>query len=95
MLFLQLIAFFLLGGFLVWVVSVTRPLTWLWQMFDGCDFCFGVWVFFWLSLWWHSLTLTMLSDFYYLPFVSELVFSVVASFIVHIFRMGWRSRFHG
>ena len=56
----------------------------------SCDFCLGVWVYSVLS----GLTRWVLfKDMFYVPVCSEILSGIVISFLVHIFAIGWQSRF--
>jgi len=56
----------------------------------SCDFCLGVWVYSVLS----GLTRWVLFyDMYYVPICSEIITGLALSFVLHIFSIGWNSRF--
>lgn len=57
-----------------------------------CDFCSGVWGYTILS-YFMQLDLLQPLGFSYVPLLSELVTGVVISFVMHIFIMGWKTRF--
>lgn len=91
------IAFLLIGKVMVF----------LWQQFPlpiklennqtihklhSCDLCSGVWVFGLLS-YFMGLSLLTVFGFSYTPVVSELITGGIVSFAVHIFSIGWKSKF--
>ena len=90
----MLITYFVIGVLLVWAFGIAKPTRWLYaRIFDGCDFCVGVWVFSLLA-WPFYVPSTMLMGIPYMPVASEFVCGVAASFAVHIFRIGWAVRFN-
>jgi hypothetical protein len=58
----------------------------------ACDLCLGVYVYGFLSF---LLGYDLLSEvgFSYVPIVSEIITGAIASFVVHIFSVGWNSKF--
>lgn len=57
-----------------------------------CDLCSGVWIFTVLSLF-MGVDLLSTLIFEYVPLVSEVVTGIVISWIVHIFTLGWKSKY--
>lgn len=55
-----------------------------------CDLCAGVYVFTFLSF---VMKETILETYFYFPLIAELVTGCVASFLVHVFVIGWKSKF--
>jgi len=55
-----------------------------------CDFCLGVWVFLLLSA---GFRFNLLSEWAYIPILSELITAAVTSFLVHLLRIGWQGKF--
>lgn len=57
-----------------------------------CDFCSGVWGY---GIFSYLMQLELLGPlgFQYVPVFSELVTGVTISFMVHIFVLGWKTRF--
>ncbi len=92
------VAYLLLGRLFTWTLQVASPIRYFTdrtklttELFE-CDFCLGVWVFWFVSSW-------MEVDFIYeLPPVFEpfnyFVTALISSFIVHVFRIGWEIKFH-
>lgn len=58
----------------------------------SCDLCLGVWVYSFLSF---LLEHTLLEEFGfpYVLIVDEIITGMVVSFLVHIFSLGWNSKF--
>ena len=54
-----------------------------------CDFCLGFWVF---SLLAWALEINLLAPVY-IPVLSESMSGLIASFFVHIARIGWTTKF--
>ncbi len=54
-----------------------------------CDFCLGFWVFSFLA--W-ALGINLLAPVY-IPALSETMSGLLASFFVHLVRIGWTSKF--
>jgi len=57
-----------------------------------CDLCSGCWIYFILAIFMQMDLLKVLL-FTYVPFVSQFVTGCITSFIVHIFLLGWKSKF--
>ena len=56
----------------------------------SCDLCWGFWVYGWVSF---IMGEVLFRDYYYLPIFSEVVTGGISSFIVHVFVLGWKSKF--
>lgn len=41
----EVILLLAIGRLIIWLASVARPTKWLWNFFDKCDWCLGMWVF--------------------------------------------------
>ncbi len=54
-----------------------------------CDFCLGFWVF-GLLAW--ALGINLIAPVY-IPVLSEALSGLLASFAVHVFRLGWEMKF--
>jgi len=62
------------------------------QKLHECDLCSGFWVYFLIALitgW----TLFPELGFYDYPFFTWIITAAIASFIMHIFSIGWRVKF--
>jgi hypothetical protein len=59
------------------------------QLFS-CDLCLGVWIFTGLSF---VMGEVLFRDFFYVPVISEVITGGISSFLVHIFVLGWQSKF--
>jgi hypothetical protein len=59
------------------------------QLFN-CNFCLGVWVYFFLSL---ILRLVLFKSLFYFPVVSELATGAMISLAVHLFSIGFQEVF--
>jgi len=55
----------------------------------SCDFCLGFWIFTGLA---HVFGLNLLSPVY-VPILSEAITGLVASFVSHLMRLGWETKF--
>lgn len=58
-----------------------------------CDLCAGVWIYGILSFF-MGLSLLQVLGFEYVPVLNEVVTGGVVSFLVHIFTIGWKEKFH-
>jgi hypothetical protein len=56
----------------------------------ACDFCLGVWVYFFLSL---VLRLVLFKSLFYFPVISELATGAMISLAVHLFSIGFQEMF--
>jgi hypothetical protein len=86
----MIVAYLLLGRLITWAVSIAKPTQRLWVLFEGCDFCLGVWVYFVLTPWFEP---RFLDPVPYVPVVYELATSLLASFVMHVLRIGWQVKF--
>jgi len=72
----------------------------------SCDLCFGFWVYTGLALVFNihhlftevamkpnDVILNVLDGYVYIPIISEIFTGMVFSFMMHIFRLGWNSKF--
>lgn len=93
---MKLIAFAAIGRLLVWTIQTSGPTqrikTWLNTDFTNelwaCDFCLGFWVFAGLA----ALFEINILEPYYFPIFSEIITGLVASFVVHLARIGWTAK---
>ena len=89
------IAFGVLGRLVVWTLQVNGLIAPIFnlhpklQEMRQCDFCLGFWVF---SLLAWAFTRNLL-DPIYVPILSESLTGLVASFVAHLARIGWESKF--
>ena len=57
----------------------------------ACDLCLGVWIYSILAM---MYKINILSDvFPYIPIVSGIIAGCVASFVVHLATIGWKTKF--
>ena len=56
----------------------------------ACDECLGVWVYGILSF---LLGEHLFSEYFYVPFISELVTGGLSSIIIHLTSLGWKQKF--
>ena len=93
-----LVAHLAIGRLFIWTLQVASPVRhfvnkseFVTELFD-CDFCLGFWVFWTLSFW------TKVNLIYELPSVHPVfayfVTALICSFVVHVFRIGWKVKFH-
>ena len=96
---MNLIGFFVLAGFLVWVIQTSGPtkaifkklgeIHPLFEELRACDFCLGCWVIPWIA--W-ALEINFL-DPYYIPGFSEIASGIMASFVIHVFKIGFKDKY--
>lgn len=92
---MEWIALGVLGRLLVWSIQTTGLLTPLFSLsaklreLRACDFCLGFWVFSALA---YLFGLNLLSPIY-VPVLSEAITGLVASFVSHLARLGWETKF--
>lgn len=86
------IIFLAIGRLLTWMLQTAgllRPI-WNWHPLltelSECDLCLGFWVYLVLGA---VLGLSLGLS----PVINEIVLAAVASFIAHIFRLGWNAKF--
>ena len=91
---MELVVFALIGKLCI-VLGMKFPLfqklSLFAQLFD-CDLCLGVWVFTGLA---GILRVDLLPvlGWVYIPVVSEFITGMIVSFVVHIFSLGWKSKY--
>lgn len=56
----------------------------------GCDLCLGVWIYWGLSI---LTKINIYAELGYIPFLSEFLTGATISFVVHLVRIGWNSKF--
>jgi hypothetical protein len=56
----------------------------------GCDLCLGFWVYTILA---YIMKIQVLYVINYVPIFSEVLTGMISSFIMHIFRLGWNTKF--
>ncbi len=98
-----LIVFAIIGRLLVWTIQTSTPtlaikqlLKWVtigaaddfWDDLWKCDFCMGFWVFLPLTI---MFEINILEPLYFVGF-SEIVTALMASFVVHLANLGWKSK---
>lgn len=61
------------------------------ELFD-CDLCLGVWIYWFLSI---IIGIDVIYDMFcvFIPIIGNLITGMIASFLVHIFRIGWITKF--
>jgi hypothetical protein len=93
---MNLIVFAAIGRLLVWTIQTSGPTQrikkWLNKEFIDelfeCDFCLGFWVFTALAF---LFEINILEPLYF-PVFSEIITGQVASFVVHLARVGWTTK---
>lgn len=58
-----------------------------------CDLCAGVWIYSGLAFFIHANLLQLLFEVSYIPIVEQIVTGIVTSYVVHLFSLGWRTKF--
>jgi len=92
---LQLVGFLLVGRLAVYLLQKFpfhfKEGGFLEQLFL-CDLCLGVWLFTGLSFIMH---VDFIKDMFgiYVPVINQFLTGAIASFVVHIFRIGWNTKF--
>uniref|UniRef100_A0A6H1ZAU1 DUF1360 domain-containing protein n=1 Tax=viral metagenome TaxID=1070528 RepID=A0A6H1ZAU1_9ZZZZ len=88
----QLLLLALAGRLTIYALQKFPPVRNIWFLFElvSCDFCLGVWVYSVLS---GLMRWVLFQDMYYVPIISEILTGISISFLVHIFAIGWQSRF--
>lgn len=90
-----LIVMLVLGRLVIWAAQTSGPMKRIWSLntllteLGDCDFCLGFWVYLALAA---VMKVNLLEPDYF-PFVSEIVTAIVASFSVHIARIGWTMQY--
>lgn len=89
------ISFGVLGRLLLWTIQTSSLLTPLFSKnatllkLRTCDFCLGFWVFTGLAF----VIPVNLIDPIYVPVLSEALTGLAVSFLAHLVRIGWESKF--
>lgn len=92
---MEWIAYGVLGRLMTWMLQTTPLLNPLFSKtatllkLRSCDFCLGFWVFAGLA---YVLGLNLLTPIY-VPILSEAVTGLAVSFLVHLARLGWQTKF--
>lgn len=85
-------------------ILLGKILIYLWQKFPfprmlyflkdlhECDLCSGVWIYFFAALVF-KMDLLHLFGFSYYPILNEGITGGIVSFVVHIFSIGWKTKF--
>lgn len=91
----SLIIMLALGRLIIWTLQTSKLFARVWKIhplladLGECDFCLGFWVY---------LALVPIFDFnlldpVYIPMVTEASTALVASFCVHLVRVGWQTNY--
>jgi hypothetical protein len=56
----------------------------------GCDLCLGFWVYSGLAF---LFDVNIIGEIFYVPVLSEFIIGAITTFVVHIFSVGWNSKF--
>ena len=56
----------------------------------ACPLCWGFWAYTALSFLMGEI---IFKDFYYIPFLSQVITGAISSFFVHLSTLGWREQF--
>ncbi len=59
------------------------------ELFD-CDLCLGFWIFSGLG---YLYQINIAGEIFYVPILSEFITGAVTTFVVHVFSVGWNSKF--
>jgi len=87
--------YLVLGRLFIWAVQTSGPSKRIWRLhpllteLGECDFCLGFWIY--LALGWAMKINLLAPD--YIPVLSEVGTAIVASFMVHLVRLGWVMKF--
>lgn len=91
---IEFLLFVLIGRLLIFLGMSFPPFSESkWEFFKklwNCDLCAGVWVFTFLSF---AMKITILSNYFYIPLVAEIVTGCVTAFLVHLAVLGWKTKF--
>lgn len=100
--FIEFIGFLLVGKLVVFglqkfpfrktiIGKYFREGKFLEQLFS-CDFCLGFWVF---SILAYALHIDFIKESFcvYIPVLNEALTGLIASFMVHVFSIGWQTKF--
>lgn len=74
---------------LLWIGPLWQPGGMLYDLWS-CDLCLGTWVFTFLSAF---FGLNLLGEYFYMPFLSELLTGAATSLLVHLLRLGFEAKF--
>lgn len=97
MLLSKWILFLILGKIIIYIwmqfhfPKFMQKWDWLNKLHE-CDLCSGVYVYAGLSLF-LGVDLLSVTLFDYVPVVSEVITGIVISWLVHIFSLGWKSKY--
>ena len=92
---MTLLLLFGLGRFLIWFIQNNGWTKRLMEANDflnelvTCDFCLGCWVLPMLA-WWFNVNLL---EPFYLPFISHFLTGIIASFFLHLARIGYETNY--
>lgn len=66
---------------------------WFFGKLHKCDLCSGVYIFSILAFF---LKIDLLGPlgFWYIPFISEIITGMSASFVMHLLTLGWKEKFN-
>ena len=97
MLLAKWILFLLLGKIVIHIFMQFHLPRWLkkyewFTKLHECDLCSGTWVYSILSLF-TGVDLLEVTGFGYVPLVSAIITGIVVSWLVHIFSLGWKSKY--
>ncbi len=98
---MSLIVFVAIGRLLVWTIQTSTPTLKIkellaivlgeadfWDELWKCDFCLGFWVFLPLAF---MFEINLLEPLYF-SITSEAITALVTSFVVHLARVGWQTK---
>ena len=90
---LPLVMYYLLGRLVIWLIAFAKPTQWLWNFFEHCDLCLGVWIYFLLGFWFSDVV-AFIMPVMYVPVLSQFIAGCAMSFVSHLIRLGWEQRFY-
>lgn len=91
------ILFLLIGKIVIYIwmqfhlPKFIKKIDWFVKLHD-CDLCSGVWIYSGLSFF-MGVDLLEVTGFGYIPLVSAIITGIVVSWLVHIFSLGWKSKY--
>ncbi len=94
---MNLITFFVIGRLLVWTLQTSGLTKKIWERsaflteLAHCDFCTGCWVFPWLAV---VFDINFMSP-EYIPVFTEIVTGILASWAMHLARIGFMAQYGG